>query len=602
MPKLTLATIGDIASATATINANSALITAALEKTLSRDGTEPNSMDDILDMNDNRIINLPAPATDSEPVRRGDIVTAPEVDERYAEIVVLRDETEVLKEDAEAAASTASTDASEAAASALAADASADAAAASAAMLAGIEDSLDIVRSEISTVTISVDSFWVAGETTRGDHGAGALYIRGTSGGLRAVQDAGGTWWNLAIPNNIANVGWFGAKGDGTTDDTAAFTAAIAAARTVLCPKTYKTTGVITLSSVGGLASVLDGMETGIISITSTTAPAVALTGGIAGYLVKDLKITRVGTPVAGAFGIYVGAAGVLGTTDRSMIKNVKLTNHWHGLALSSTDYSEVVDCVVEACYSHGIYMTNTSTYGPAQWHLRNILVQTCAGTGFHFQATNGPAGTILGEWVGLKTFANTGGGIKIIGTATCGVNDTRILGGFIGGDNTDELYMDTYGNNHLIQNCFFEYSGASGTGPGMATPASNNGSGINITANNNSILITGIKIMLCAEHGIVSAAPNLVFTGNLVSTNNRAGKSGGRHGIYILAGSAIVSGNFSGNIGASFQSYGFVTSVDAVAVTGNDFRSNASGYVFYSGTPTVSTYMSNLPRAVNIP
>jgi hypothetical protein len=57
----------------ATLNANSALIETALENTLSRDGTSPNEMNASLDMNSNRILNLPAPASSEEPLRQQDL-------------------------------------------------------------------------------------------------------------------------------------------------------------------------------------------------------------------------------------------------------------------------------------------------------------------------------------------------------------------------------------------------------------------------------------------------------------------------------------------------------------------------------------------------
>ena len=55
------------------MNTNFAAIAAALEKTLSRDGTGPNQMESVLDMNSNRIINLPAPVDPSDPVRLQDL-------------------------------------------------------------------------------------------------------------------------------------------------------------------------------------------------------------------------------------------------------------------------------------------------------------------------------------------------------------------------------------------------------------------------------------------------------------------------------------------------------------------------------------------------
>jgi cytoskeletal protein CcmA (bactofilin family) len=76
MAKLTLADLSSLenqTSAISTINANSALIETALENTLSRDGTSPNAMEANLDMNNNRILNLPEPVADQEPVRLMDI-------------------------------------------------------------------------------------------------------------------------------------------------------------------------------------------------------------------------------------------------------------------------------------------------------------------------------------------------------------------------------------------------------------------------------------------------------------------------------------------------------------------------------------------------
>lgn len=77
MAKLTLSDLSQLTSneqsAIGVINANSTAIETALENTLSRDGTSPNTMGADLDMNSNNILNLPYPASDTEPVRLGDI-------------------------------------------------------------------------------------------------------------------------------------------------------------------------------------------------------------------------------------------------------------------------------------------------------------------------------------------------------------------------------------------------------------------------------------------------------------------------------------------------------------------------------------------------
>jgi hypothetical protein len=76
MSKLVLEDINSLQnenSAMQRINRNWGRIEEALEKTLSRDGTPPNGMQSTLDMNNQAIINLPAPASDSSPLRLSDI-------------------------------------------------------------------------------------------------------------------------------------------------------------------------------------------------------------------------------------------------------------------------------------------------------------------------------------------------------------------------------------------------------------------------------------------------------------------------------------------------------------------------------------------------
>lgn len=62
-------------TAVAAINSNNAAITAAIDNTLSRDGTQPNQMGKPLDMNSNQIINLPNPITANSPLRLQDLET-----------------------------------------------------------------------------------------------------------------------------------------------------------------------------------------------------------------------------------------------------------------------------------------------------------------------------------------------------------------------------------------------------------------------------------------------------------------------------------------------------------------------------------------------
>lgn len=79
MAKLTtddLVNLTNETTAVTTLNANFALVETAIENTLSRDGTSPNTMESSLDMNSNRILNLLAASADTEPVRKAEFDAA----------------------------------------------------------------------------------------------------------------------------------------------------------------------------------------------------------------------------------------------------------------------------------------------------------------------------------------------------------------------------------------------------------------------------------------------------------------------------------------------------------------------------------------------
>lgn len=68
MPKLNLNTISSRYASVAALNANFDAIETAIDNTLSRDGSSPNTMSANLDMDSNRIVNLPDATTGSEPL------------------------------------------------------------------------------------------------------------------------------------------------------------------------------------------------------------------------------------------------------------------------------------------------------------------------------------------------------------------------------------------------------------------------------------------------------------------------------------------------------------------------------------------------------
>lgn len=78
MSKITLTDLVNLENETTAVNAinnNNATLEGAFDNTLSRDGTQPNTMGSSLDMNNNRLLNLPTPISNFEPVRAMDVAT-----------------------------------------------------------------------------------------------------------------------------------------------------------------------------------------------------------------------------------------------------------------------------------------------------------------------------------------------------------------------------------------------------------------------------------------------------------------------------------------------------------------------------------------------
>lgn len=78
MSKVTLNDVGslvDALTAQTTINTNNTTIETAFDNTLSRDGSQPNVMHSVIDMNNNPIVNLPTPIGGTSPLRLEDLTS-----------------------------------------------------------------------------------------------------------------------------------------------------------------------------------------------------------------------------------------------------------------------------------------------------------------------------------------------------------------------------------------------------------------------------------------------------------------------------------------------------------------------------------------------
>lgn len=89
MAKLSLTTIGSRYGSIDALNANFDAIEAAFENTLSRDGALPNNLESNLDMDSNRIINLPVPVSDSDAATKAYVDAATGILNGYVDEIAI---------------------------------------------------------------------------------------------------------------------------------------------------------------------------------------------------------------------------------------------------------------------------------------------------------------------------------------------------------------------------------------------------------------------------------------------------------------------------------------------------------------------------------
>lgn len=391
----------------------------------------------------------------------------------------------------------------------------------------------------------------------------------------------------------------YGAKCDGATNDTAAFAAALAAHKSVRIP-------VGDCRITGGLVISLDGAKfrgegTTASKLTVTTASTAAITvnAGLNNVEISGFTLTRNVSATSGGDGIKTSG----GSIGQSLIERLVIEKHWNGLNLGPTDWSSVRDVIVTKNNNDGVVISNTAGDGAVQWSFDTVLAQMNGARGFLIQSVAGPAGMTLGTFKNIATFANSGFGFAVVGSAGVPINGVRIFGGFIGEDGNSEIYLDTYGGQHVISDVFLELAGRRTTGPTLATGASNIGNGIEVTGNNTDVQLTGVHSNGNSMDGFYLNGTNHML-GNCRATNNGLALTAGRrNGVNSGSGRIVINGGALGNTGAGVsQQYGaFVANGNNLAVIGSDLTNNATAPTGATAQSTYITQIGNLPNTTNV-
>lgn len=395
------------------------------------------------------------------------------------------------------------------------------------------------------------------------------LYVKAT-----AIASTAGAWvrqgaWGVyGCP-----VEWFG--GD-TGSTAAANTTAIEAVHTMgyvalLGLGTYNVNPFqITKSHVGLKGITRDGTILNNASAAGAGA-LITVTSSATNVHAKNFWITRTaGVSTTGDDGIVWDDF-----CEYPLIEDVRVSYHWRGFVGRVASFSKAYRLFCDNNYSHGIAITNENSTGGLQWTLVDCLSQQNDGLGFSHQTSTAAAS--CGDVINPTTYANKLGGMGFYGSAAHPLQAPRVKGGFFGQDGADEFYLDTYSTATIeICNIHTEIAGTSACGVNLGTAATNVGRGVNISANNNRVVVSGVFTGHSYE-GVFSDGSDVIVRGD-ISGCGAAAHVGNEDGIIVGAGSFSFFGRSNGNAG-----YGLLTYVDTISAFG-DLSGNTSGAVHASG------------------
>ena len=247
---------------------------------------------------------------------------------------------------------------------------------------------LGITRAQIAITTIpfSIRRF----ETLDG-----APWVRGSHSGPRAIQDAGGQWWEIDLSGGIINVGWFGAVGDGVTDDVAAINSAITALNkgTVILPKAdgrYKISSTIKMKTG---VKLLGASRKTKIEPTAQTFAAITAAGAVTEWSIENVSISyEVATGKKRASNAAASAIRVVKSGASYpyffSIKNVSLSYAYNGFYVEDLSFMySLADVYITEVGGYGIDIAGTVG---TTVNLSNVYVNGSAVGGFNIRRVNG--------------------------------------------------------------------------------------------------------------------------------------------------------------------------------------------------------------------
>lgn len=219
----------------------------------------------------------------------------------------------------------------------------------------------------------------VGGYYTHGDGGGGQFYYdRGASdadnGGTILAPTAGAGRWKRIYGGAEINVRWFGAKGDGATDDTAAIQAAASGGDIFVPPGNFRHGPIAISKSVRflGGSSVTPIFTTGVNeSLYEVTSPNVTIEGlnisGVSGTISANKYIVRIASNNCRVKNICLTALtasdGIKGSGNLKVI---------HGVYVESSHSVIIEGCTIAGISGAAIFLKEVSYSTVRNNHITN--------------------------------------------------------------------------------------------------------------------------------------------------------------------------------------------------------------------------------------
>lgn len=290
-----------------------------------------------------------------------------------------------------------------------------------------------------ANITIPVGSGDVVGPASATD-GNIALFNTGTG---KLIKDSGVAPATFVFRNRVAvNVKDYGAVGDGSTNDTAAIAAAIAALPStnaaLYFPGGTYLTDTVSITSKVGLTVFGDGYGSSRIKHRSGAGQVINCDSTNSYVVIRDLAFDGHGTTRA------AGQHAVVMDCSYSRVINCEVVNSGE-FCIAVASNTAVVDFMVLGCLLHSGYADGINFQGVTRGIIANNIVETvdddCIAVGYNGSGNKADGIVVIGNRVSARNDlgTSTGRGILVLRA-----NDVLIVGNHISDIKQHGIYILT--------------------------------------------------------------------------------------------------------------------------------------------------------------